>query len=575
MGSVQTGLATLTESGYVVNESFPKGRSRFPNADSPLTAYGVTAYNTCATNITIGTTSLTHTLANERPRFQPYTRKCVLSATPAEIRFASASFTADQTQKALSIDVYIESMVNEFGSSNPYITAQLSNTTALGANYSRWVFDAGYLRQGWNTLKMRQADTVSGASGAGNLPVGCNHPADVGTGFDWTGTGQFCSLSFTNMNGFTVHVDELRRPAKAKPVIVIGFDASGYSSTDEIFPTKVAGLLARYGIKSYCTMTNVYELAYSGGQAWDRLANLHNNLGWDVINHTWSHGATDIGRVVTATSVSRLSNVVTFTASGGHGFTQNRTLKIAIQGATPSDMNGVFDATITSSTAFTYTAAGADGAGAGTIKAYTYLSEVLNANSAENLRLFDKEVSDVRRVLQANGFWRGLPIIAYPNNSVPDLAVVQATASSNGITLGRGYRGGYTFVSELGIDNPLHFGSFVMDSGTGYTRLSEIQDKVTAAIERGDHIWIFGHFLLDDEDAANAAYVPVDPDYPPSQNGNPAPPGGVSLSGYGGWWYYSQFRKLIENTVGPAIVNGTLLAMSPSEYASYMGRMDY
>jgi len=556
-------------------------------ANATLTKYGTPAHggawlNTCANGITIGVTTLTHTLANERPRFETYTRKCVLSSAASEIRFASASYTADQTEKALSVDVYIENMPSEFlGASNPYITFQLSNTTALGANYSRWVFDAGYLRQGWNTLKVRQADTVSGTSGAGNLPTGCNHPADTGTGFDWTGTGQFISLTFTNMNGFTVHVDQLRRPAKAKAVLTIGFDASGYSSTDDIFVTKVAPLFAAAGFKSYCTMTNIYELIFSGSQAWTRLANLYNNFSWDVINHTWSHGGTEIGRVVTLTSLTRTTNVCTGTVSGGHGLTVNKVCKASIQGATGPgvDMNtsaaaAMPDFTITSTTQFTYPSTGADGTATGTPKLYTFLSEVFTANNAENLRLLDHELTDIARVLKANGFSRGLGFCALPNNSVPELSALQTVSGNAWVRNIRAYRGGYTFVNELGIDNPLNMGSFVMDSGSSFTKLSELQAKVAGAIARGDHIHIFGHFILDDEDPANVAYVPVDGDYPPSQGGNPNPPAGASLSGFGGWWYYSQLRKLVQDTIAPAIANGTLIVKSPSEYCSYMGAKD-
>lgn len=563
----------------VVQALVSKGGIRLPaDANAVFTKYGVAAHggswgNTCATNITIGTTALTHSLSNERPRFETYTRKCVLSATVSELRFASASFTADPTEKALSIDIYIEQMPTEWAApNNPYIDLQLSNTTALGSNYSRWSFSAQYLRQGWNTLKVRQADAVSSTAGAGNLPTGLSHPADVGTGFNWAGTGQYLSLGFNNMNGFTVHVDQLRRPAKAKAVLTIGFDACGYNATDEVPVTKIAPLFAQYGIKSYATMTNIYELIFSGSQAWTRMANLYNNWGWDVINHSWSHGATEIGRLLTATSASRTSNVVTFNVSGGHGLPVNKVIKLGMQGGSASDANVVADCTVTSTTAFTYAAAGTDGAITG-LKAYSYLSEVINADTTENERLLKHELSDVNRVLRANGFSRGSQMVAYPNNSVPHIDVLNRVALDAGIKFGRAYRGGFTFVHEMGIDNPMAMGSFVMDSGTSYTRTSELQAKVLAAIERGEHIHIFGHFILDDEDPANVAYAPVDPDYPPSQNGNPNPPS-ASLTGFGGWWYMSQLRKLIRDTIGPAIASGQLLAMSPSEYAAYMGGRD-
>ena len=135
----------------------------------------------------------------------------------------------------------------------------------------------------------------------------------------------------------------------------------------------------------------------------------------------------------------------------------------------------------------------------------------------------------------------------------------------------RGIRGGYTFVDEIGIDNPLNLGSFIMDNGvTTVTKLSYIAGKVTGAVARGLHLQIFGHFILDDTDPANAAYAPVDPDSPPGQNGNPSPPGGPSQSG-GGWWYFSQLASLIRNTVAPLVASGQLKVMSPSEYVAYMG----
>lgn len=571
-----SGTLTITSLIGTIGYTRSGSNSSVQPANTIFSKYGVSAAsgswgNTCATNSSAVGISATVSLSNERSRFETYTRKVVMGASNSEIRFNSANFTAGQTDPAFSIDIYIESMPTEFSAANPYIDITLHNSTTFGANYTRRSYSAGYLRQGWNTFKIRQTDTVSATAGAGNLPIGQNRYPDVGTGFDWTGTGQCIQIVFNNMNGQTVYIDQLRRPAKAKPVLVIGFDASGYSSTDEVFVTKVAPLFSRYGIRSYCTMTNIYELLFSGGQAWQRIANLHTNYGWDVLNHTWSHGATEVGRVITATSVSRTSNLVTFTVSGGHNLTVNKVIKVSVQGATPSDLNGVFDCTVTSTTAFTYTAAGVDGSGTGTIKGYTYLSEVFNTNNAENTRLLTHELTDITRVVQASGFNRARSVAAFPNNSVPELSLLQAVCAPAGIKFGRAYRGGYTFVHELGIDNPLNFGSFVMDSGTNYTRLSEIQAKVQGAIDRGEHLWIFGHFILDDENPANAAYKPVDPDYPPSQGGNPNPPAGASLSGFGGWWYLSQLRKLIENTVGPAVKNGTLLVMSPSEYANYMG----
>ena len=89
------------------------------------------------------------------------------------------------------------------------------------------------------------------------------------------------------------------------------------------------------------------------------------------------------------------------------------------------------------------------------------------------------------RVLKYNGFSRAQRVVAFPNNSVPELSLLQTVCSSAGITFGRAYRGGYTFIHELGIDNPLNFGSYVMDSGTNYEAVRNT-GKVQGAVDRGE-----------------------------------------------------------------------------------------
>ena len=593
----QAALASFKTAAYL-DGAVPTVVPTPPKAGSILTSYGAAAHNplfwanTCANGITIGVTSVTHSLANERPRFETYTRKCVLGADPAEIRFASANIVPDVDDCALSVDIYIEQAIGEYAGTNPFITIQISNEINLtNAHYSRWVFNAQFLRQGWNTLKIRRSDTVSSTAGAGNLPTGVSHPADVGNGFRWakdaaypqpgngtSGIAQFISLTFNTMNGFTVHIDQIRKPARAKTVFILGFDSSGAGSADEVFPNKVSPLLARWGMKSYCTMTNIYELLFSGGQAWKRMINLYNNHSWDIVNHTWSHGATEVGRVLTLTSLTRTGgNLVTGVVAGGHPFTVNKTFKVNIKGATGASgttMNGNFDITITSTTNFTYTSVGTDGAATGTLLLYTFLSEVFDANDAERVRLLTHEIGDIKRVLEGNGFTRAKTFALMPNNSQAELSLRQTVCNSLGVNYIRGYRGGFTFINEFGPDNPLDMGSMVLDSGPSYTKLSDIKAKCLSAIERGEHLHLFGHFILDDEDPANAAYKPVDPDYPPAQGGNPNPPAGISLSGYGGWWYYSQLRKLMEDVIGPAIVSGQALGMSLAEYEAYLSGVE-
>jgi len=199
------------------------------------------------------------------------------------------------------------------------------------------------------------------------------------------------------------------------------------------------------------------------------------------------------------------------------------------------------------------------------------LSEVFAADTAENRRLVAQELVRNVEAMRANGYQRGVCFTAYPNNSVPQIDVLKAVFDTARIRLGRGSRGGYTFLDEIGIDNPMNFGSFILDSGvTLATKTTYIAGKVTGAVSRGCHLQLFGHFILDDEDPANAAYRPTAPDSPPGVDGNPAPPGGASQAG-GGWWYLSQLRTLVEGTIAPLVTSGQLRVMSPSQYVDYMG----
>lgn len=558
------------------------GGIRVPaSADTVIADYGVTALDIgrdpTLAGYSIGTTTLTHSATNERTRFSNYSRKCVMSSTAAEIRLATlpVGITADPADPAFSIAAYIETVPDEFlGAGNPNILITLSNTTGIGSNYSRWIFNATFLRQGWNLLTMRQSDTTSSDSSTanqGNLGIGQIHPADTGTGFNWSQDLRFCSVTFNNMNGQTVHLDQIRRPAKAVPVLVIGFDATSAFSTDNVLRAKVAPMFAEYGVKSYVTLTNIFDIVFSGSATWDRTVDLHNTWQWDAIPHTWNHGATTIGRNTTLSSLVFSADVGTATFPSAHEIPLGQRFRASIRGASISQANIVGDFTATTTTQATYTATGAGtGTATGTIALRTLLAEVLSTDTAENRRIALQEFKANADAMRGTGYARGVTYLAYPNNSVPQLDVIQFAADAAGVKLGRASRGGYCYVDEVGIDNPLHFGSYEMGSGTFATKTSFIAGKVTGAVTRGAHLHIFGHFILDDEDPANAAFFPVSADDPPGANGNPAPPA-AGQSGTGGWWYLSQLRKLMRDTVGPLVRSGQLRVMSPSEYTAFMG----
>lgn len=555
--------------------------------DSILTRYGVTAFDVCrepglGNTMLIGQTDIaSHGPSNERPRFSTYTRKVVMgNSGSSQIRFVQMNaFDPDPVEKAFSIDIYIETLPNEFAGTGltPYIDVEISSSSGTSAtNISRWSFGAQYLRQGWNTLKLRAADTVTTTAGGGNLATGSTHPADVGTGFDWNAGGmRYLAMRFANMQGQTVHIDQIRKPAKAKPVVVLGFDASGSSGTDPTFVIKVAPLFKKYGVRGYVTCTNIYEMIYSGSFAWKRITDLYNNYGWDVINHTWSHGATEVGRNTTVASLTvNGSNVATVGFTSPHAITPGTTFRAVIKGSSIAQTNGIFEMVAVNANDVRYTAPGAAaGTATGTIILNTFLSEVFNTDTPENRRLWRHEVADMSNTMRSVGFARAAAFLAYPNNLAPELNVLQYGCTEAGIKIGRGYHAGYTLVNEFGIDNPLHIGCFEMGSGATASTTSEIETKVRAAIDRGEHIQVYGHFILDDTNPANAAYAPLPAngdEYPPGANGNPNPPA-AGVTGTGGWWYFSQLKRLMDGTIGPAIARGELMVMSPSEYLAFMG----
>jgi hypothetical protein len=561
-----TGVAGVTADGGIVG---PDGYKPAPPADSVLSKYSKQVADICAANTTIGVTTMAHVLSNEQTRFGTYTRKCTPSAnTLSELRFPNLSMTLDPDDQSLTLPVYIDAQVNEFTDFGGlfFIAINLSQGGgSLGANYSQWGFGASCLRQGWNLLRMRAADTV-GLASAGNLPFGVSRTT-AGTGVDMSVPITYMSVQMTNMSGVNVYIDNPRRSAKAKPMLVLGFDATSSSASDNIFIDGVAPLFAQYGAAGYVTYTGVYEANSAGGDTWNRMVRLYNDYGWEVLNHTYSHGGTEVGRVVTV-GITWASLVATVTYPAAHGIPIGKRFKARIIGSTaPTSFNGVQELTATTTTQATFTTAeAASGTATGTIKLYQFLAEVFNTNTTENQRLLGHEIADVSLMMRGSAIGKAAHIVAYPNNSVPELSLLRTVCASAGVKYGRSTRGGMVFIDEFGVDNPLHFGSWVWDSGTFATTTSQIIAKVNAAVERGEHIWLYGHYIQDETTAGGA----VDLEYPPGSGGNPAPPGGA-LSGTGGWWYLGQLRRLFSECIGPHIAAGRLKACTASEWARMLG----
>lgn len=544
---------------------------------SILTKKSVTSWNHLKNGLTIGVTALTHVLSTEKTRFNAYTRKVTMSGSSGSLRFPSCNITVDPDDQLLSIDIFIP-FVPVGGASGHSISLRMCNTTGSTTESWTWSWNAQFLRQGWNSLRMWVGDTVSSTAGAGNLPRGVSHTVQQGAGapFSFASAIKYAEFTFTNMTGLYVYLDEFRRGAKIKPFLCMGFDASGASASDDVLPNVIAPLFDQYGFKGYFSVTNVYDLAFAGGLDDQRKFRLYDTHGWDAVNHTWSHGGSAIG-ALRGVTLSRTGGVVTTTFSGGHiwagtgNVNVGDTIYAAVSGATPPDMNGRVACNVPDANTLTYSAAGADGAATGTIIFSTFLGDVLNTDDALSEQLLRHEIVDVHKHIKNRKWLRAANCILYPNNSVPELNVLTRICKEAGIILGRGAQGGGVFVNEFGIDNPLHVGSYEFGSGTTATTLQMWKDWIDGAVGRGEGLMGYGHFALDETAAANIAHANADTSLPPGSGSNPAPPAsGASVTG--GWWYVGTFRRLLSEKVGPLVAQGRLDALSISQVAARYGQ---
>ena len=513
---------------------------------------------------TYGYTAATPVMDKAIQRYSNYSRRLDLSANTAQIRMPTAAITVDPADQMLSLVIYLPFMPVP-GASGHSINVVVCNSNAFDAtNKITFGFDAAYLRQGWNDLRM-WAGEADAASGAGTLAYGAVKTTG-GTGCDFTANIGYCEVSFTNMTGRSLYLCSLRRSAKAVPALVMGFDATGTGTSDEVFVTKVGPLFREYGVQGYFTVTNVYDLLYAGSSDDLRKRTLYADYGWDALVHTWNHGATVAGGTWTVTG-SATADVVTLTRTA-HGYPITSKLHAAISGASPAAANGVWEMTAATVNTLTYTAAGAGTVAlTGTVIMSTMLADVVAAVSTLSTQILQHEIGDIATAMRGAGFVRGSNVGAFPNNSCPDLTTLQSVCAGAGVKLFRGIRGGTVKFSEFGIDNPLHFGSVEMGSAATATTLQFLKDKLTGAIGRGEHMWTYGHYILDDEDPANAAYFPVDNNLAPGQGSNPAPPAAGAQGGGGGWWYLSTLRRFLAESVRPSGVS----VLRPTAWAKRIG----
>ena len=80
------------------------------------------------------------------------------------------------------------------------------------------------------------------------------------------------------------------------------------------------------------------------------------------------------------------------------------------------------------------------------------------------------------------------------------------------MVLGRGGRGGFVNINEFGIDNPLHFGAWAFESSASlHSTQTMLKRKIQGAIGRGESVFFFGHFILDETAPANSAHAAENP----------------------------------------------------------------
>lgn len=568
-GGAATYLTDKTGNAIALNG--PKGAipidgGKYPVSGAQITSPSKALFNFGSQANTLGLTNCTEAFSTTYTNFHSYTRAItVTDNVTSSVAKGSQSLQMDTTDQLLQLDFYLPFAPT----TGQYITVTLNNASSFTANNVAFSFDASYLKMGWNSCRMWGGD-AAGAAGVGTLAVGMSKTVN-GTGFDWTSTiGRF-DINFVGMNGLVVYLDSFRRGCKTFPCLVMGFDATGTGAADNTMTEKVAPLLATAGQTGYFTVTYIYDMVSAGNADYYRKHTLYNTWGWDALNHTWNHGITKPGATATVT-LSRTSNVVTATWSAAHGYTVSEKFYAYVSGATPSDMNGLFEVTPTTTTAATYTAAGANGSGTGTIQLSTIVERVCLTNDSTTQALLRHEIKDIARYIKAEGWQRAAHIGAWPNNSVPHYDLNTNICQEAGIRVFRGANGGTQVFNEAqGLVNPLHVGSVEMGSGSTATTLQYVKDKLTGAIGRGESLWTYGHYILDDTDPANAAYLPVDNGLSPGQGSNPNPPSASLQGGFGGWWYFSQLKRFIDEAVIPAVNAGTLKVMTPSQWAAFHG----
>ena len=533
-------------------------------------------------------------VSGEWSRRGAVSRKCDMTNATGDAVAAWSSATgvaASSIDQLIAFDLGIPDIVQPYVGGSVSVDVFISNTTTESAPGTRWVVNSNYLRQLWNEIRLcgLDADGALGANrGTGTLPYGMSKAGASGgaSPLDWSQPIKFIKITITYnaLNKRVLYLDsEIRIPDKIKPFVCLGQDATGSSLSDNIYTQRLAPFLASRKVPWYFTMCWVYDGLYQGTADDARRDILLGTYGCDAVNHSYDHGASVPGAYYASGNTLTISGggtLATLVLSGAHGWTVGSRVFIAVNMSDPANNGGasrvnalgVFLATVINATTLTYPiTGGTDGVVTGTVRASTYLNDVISASAVTNQpivlpasvaqALCDHEFVDLHnRYSRPKGMLRGSSMAAYPNNSLPDMKYMVPTAEKIGLKLARGLYGTTVRISEFGVDNPLAMGAFEFNSGANGSTLQDYKNAVQGAINRGEGLLPFGHYYMLRPNGAVAGS-------PPGLNGN-ASAGGSSPTL---WWHIEDLEDAVDWTIGLAN-QGLLDFVSASQLVDQVGQ---
>ena len=162
-------------------KNIPIDNGRYPSSNAQVRSPSKPLFNFGSQANTLGLTNCTEAFNTAYTGFHTYTREIsITDPSNSSIAKGTQSLQLDTTDQLLQLDLYLPFAPI----TGQYITITLNNASTFTGNNVAMSFDSGYLKQGWNSLRMWGGD-AAGAAGVGTLAAGMSKTIN-GTGFDWT-----------------------------------------------------------------------------------------------------------------------------------------------------------------------------------------------------------------------------------------------------------------------------------------------------------------------------------------------------------------------------------------------------